>query len=138
MPPAFSLSFSVSISVKTVNWLNGSQGISRAAMFRKSRMRKAQREAARLAVGSKVRAMGLGVSAWLPIEVNIRRVAPSNGLDDDGLRSALKSVRDGVADAFGIGDNTPAIAWRYAHRRGKPREYGVEIFVRSLGVDVLD
>lgn len=81
--------------------------------------------------------MGIAPATWLPIAVTMTRVSP-RPFDDDGLRSALKSIRDGIADVFGLGDNTPLIEWRYAHRRGKPREYGVEIFVRRLDWGVRD
>ena len=130
MPPAFNLSFSVSLPVKLVNWSNGSQGISRVAMLRKSRIRKSQRGIAKIAVGAKVRAMGIAPDMWLPIVVTMTRVSP-RAFDDDGLRSALKAIRDGIADVFGIGDATPLIEWRYEQRRGGVREYGVEIFVRA-------
>jgi hypothetical protein len=35
-------------------------------------------------------------------------------LDDDNLRSALKSIRDGIADAIGLDDGDGRIEWRYA------------------------
>lgn len=62
----------------------------------------------------------------LPVVVTLTRVAPSNGLDDDNLRPALKSVRDGIADAFGLDDRDPRIEWRYGQRKG-PYSVIVEI-----------
>jgi hypothetical protein len=61
--------------------------------------------------------------------VTLTRVAPSSGLDDDNLRSALKGVRDGVADALGVDDGSPLIEWHYAQRRGRARQYAVEISI---------
>lgn len=41
-------------------------------------------------------------------------------LDDDNLRSALKAVRDGVADKLGVNDRDPSVQWRYDQARGEP------------------
>lgn len=62
-----------------------------------------------------------------PCEVHVTRCAPSGGLDDDNLRSALKAVRDGIADALGIDDGSDAVVWRYDQRRSKPGVWSVEI-----------
>jgi hypothetical protein len=34
-------------------------------------------------------------------------------LDDDNLRSALKAVRDGIAECLGIDDRDPRVRWDY-------------------------
>lgn len=65
-----------------------------------------------------------GITA--PIVVKLTRVAPRL-FDDDGLRAAFKSVRDGVADKIGIDDGSSLIKFEYAQRRGKVKEYAVEI-----------
>lgn len=64
----------------------------------------------------------------LPCTVILIRVAPRE-LDDDNLRSALKAVRDGAADALGVDDRDPRVTWAYGQRRGKTREYAVEVRV---------
>ena len=53
----------------------------------------------------------------LPLTCTLTRHAPSNGLDDDNLRGALKAVRDQVAQWLGIDDRDPRCAWRYAQQR---------------------
>ncbi len=58
--------------------------------------------------------------------ITLTRVAPRK-LDSDNLARSLKAVRDGVADALGIDDGDARIDWRYAQRKGKPREYAVLI-----------
>jgi hypothetical protein len=58
--------------------------------------------------------------------VTLTRVSPRE-LDDDNLRSALKSIRDGVAVALRVDDRTPFVRWQYAQRRGAPHEQAVEI-----------
>lgn len=60
--------------------------------------------------------------------VTLTRISPRR-LDDDNLRGALKAVRDGVADWFGVPDNDPRIKWEYSQERGKPKEHGVRITV---------
>lgn len=64
----------------------------------------------------------------LPVEVVLIRIAPRE-LDTDNLQSGLKALRDGIADRFGVKDNDPRIGWNYEQKRGKPREYAVEIQV---------
>jgi hypothetical protein len=55
-------------------------------------------------------------------------------LDDDNLRGATKSCRDGVADWLGINDNDERVVWLYQQRKGAPREYAVEVTVdRRIG-----
>jgi hypothetical protein len=61
-----------------------------------------------------------------PAVVTITRIAP-RPLDSDNLQAACKHVRDGVADAFGLDDRSPKLAWNYDQRRGAPRYYGVHI-----------
>lgn len=64
---------------------------------------------------------------WLvPSKVTITRIAPRK-LDSDGVVASGKSVRDGVADALGVDDGDSAVIWYYNQRKGKPREYAVEV-----------
>lgn len=62
----------------------------------------------------------------LPCVVTITRVAP-RGLDSDNLAISAKSLRDGIADRIGIDDRDPRVTWVYQQRKGKPKEYAVEI-----------
>ena len=65
-----------------------------------------------------------------PYEVTLTRVGP-RPLDDDNLRGALKSVRDGIADAFGMDDRDPRVTWLYGQRKAPSRFSGVEIAIRA-------
>lgn len=49
------------------------------------------------------------------------RIAP-RPLDDDNLRDAFKSIRDGIADAFGLADNDPRFSWTYSQSKPSRRE----------------
>ena len=51
--------------------------------------------------------------------VLLTRIAPRE-LDDDNLASALKAVRDGVADGLGVDDRDPRVTWLCDQRKGKP------------------
>jgi hypothetical protein len=54
-----------------------------------------------------------------PCTVTLTRTAPSNGLDDDNLASALKSVRDEVAKWLGVDDrHRDIVRYEYEQRRG--------------------
>lgn len=72
-----------------------------------------------------------GTPPAAPYVVTLTRVAPSQGLDCDGIPSALKAVRDGVADALGTGDGPKSpVTWRYEQRRGS---WGVEVRIEWGG-----
>lgn len=118
----------VRIPVKTTNPNNGQTGHSRLAGILKSRERKAQRERVWLAV---LAAGARGIS--LPVVVTVTRIAPSDGLDPhDGLGAALKGVIDGTADALGLkNDRDPRVTWKLDQRRGKPKEYAVEVKIET-------
>lgn len=66
----------------------------------------------------------------LPFVVRLVYVGPRQ-LDDDGVASAVKSLRDGVADALGIDDRDPRVVWVPDQERGGVREYSarVEIYL---------
>ena len=62
----------------------------------------------------------------LPCVVKLTRISPRE-LDDDNLRPALKSVRDGVADWLNIDDRDPLVKWEYGQEKGKPKGVRVEV-----------
>lgn len=63
-----------------------------------------------------------------PYRVLLTRQGPRR-LDDDNLRSALKSCRDGIAQALGIDDGSDAALWEYSQEPGK--SYGVKIQIQE-------
>lgn len=62
------------------------------------------------------------------ITIMLTRIAPRK-LDSDNLASALKAIRDGVADAMKRNDGDPSITWLYFQEKRKPHEYGVIVEV---------
>jgi hypothetical protein len=67
----------------------------------------------------------------LPICVALVRISP-RALDDDNLRSALKAIRDGIADWLGIDDRDARVRWEYEQRRSARRQHGVEVRVMAM------
>jgi hypothetical protein len=64
--------------------------------------------------------------------VTLTRLAPRL-LDDDNLRSALKSVRDGVAKAIGVDDGPGGrITWGYQQDKAPWQCYGVRIQIEEV------
>lgn len=68
----------------------------------------------------------------LPVVVLLVRLGRE--LDDDNLRGALKSVRDGVAFWLGADDRDPRITWEYAQE--KPRRSSFELAPGGRGAQL--
>jgi hypothetical protein len=111
---------SVLIPIHTVSEAN-----TRGHWASRARRARKQREAARVMV----RAALAGRATLDPQTVQLTRIAPRI-LDSDNLVSALKAVRDGVADAIGLDDGDPRLVWAYDQRKGKPGEYAVSVEIQ--------
>ena len=69
--------------------------------------------------------------AELPAVIKLTRLSRGR-LDDDNLRGALKAVRDGIADAFGVPDNDPRLRFEYDQApRGDKLQGSVLVEVRA-------
>ena len=113
---------SVTLPIRTVSTLNEREH------WRKRAARAAEHRAlARMLCTGPVRAARLA----LPLQVTLTRVAPRALDAGDNLPASLKATRDGIADALGVDDRTPLVAWTYRQERGKPREYGVRIEIEK-------
>lgn len=118
----------LSLPLRISNPLNGQMGVSRGAMFRKAAERKEQRTVTALAVRAALN------KQWVapPYVITLTRVAPSEGFDDDNLRAAMKSVRDGITDGLGLkNDNDPLLEWRYEQWHGRAKVYGVVVEIEG-------
>lgn len=67
-----------------------------------------------------------------PCVVVLVRISP-RPLDSDNAASALKRVRDGVADALGIDDADQRVSWVVEQRRGPAKVRGVIVEVYPRG-----
>ena len=101
----------------------------------RARQKRAKAQRTLVAMGLKARLRLLEVSP--PLVVLIQRVSPRR-LDDDGCAAALKSVRDGVADALGVDDGSEAVVWLTDQAKGRPREQAVRIAIWMAGAWELD
>jgi hypothetical protein len=133
----------VTLPLKTVSE-NKTMREHRMAMVRRAQ---AQRSGVCVAVRPQLRREGFigeahdpSGAAWpvivLPLVVTFTRLSAGE-LDDDNLRGAMKSVRDGMADALGLrSDRDPRVRWEYAQGRGsKAVPYGVRIEVRPREIE---
>lgn len=95
----------------------------RSSWHAKAARTKAHRGQVALVLRSKIRALGL------PVTVVLTRMSPGR-LDDDNLRGALKAVRDGVADALGLRDDSdPRVSWAYTQTRVARGEHAISVIV---------
>ena len=110
------------VPIATPNTSNGGQGFHWSAT---SRMRKAQRET----VGWHL--FAVAARPELPVVVTIERESAGT-LDDDGLRSALKSVRDAIADWLDVDDgDVGRLRFAYRQRKSKRGEHAVTITIET-------
>jgi len=63
--------------------------------------------------------------------VRLVRRAPRR-LDGDNLAGALKSVRDGVADALGVDDRNPRVRWVVDQETARASDVLVEVYVAEV------
>lgn len=112
------------LRLRTHNRANGGHG----NHFAIARERKRIREATYYQVG--------GSRPRLPTVVKLTRYGPGKSrrtrfgvgaMDEDGLLNSLKSVRDGVADAYDVEDDDPRIAFDYWQEIAPPGCHGVRV-----------
>jgi hypothetical protein len=105
----------VFLPLRTRNWLNY-----RGHPMARARERKTTRSLIWAAVARTCR------DFTLPATVVLTRYSVAE-MDSDGLQSALKSVRDGVADAFKEDDKDPRFNWRYEQAKAPRGCHGVRV-----------
>ena len=123
-PPWMPLVLVIRLPLRTVSKLNVREHWAASA-----KRRKAERHAAFVSCGQEANYHRLE----LPVDVLLTRIGP-RALDGDNLQGSLKSVRDGVASALGLkDDSSPLVSWAYEQRKGRQRtktqaaEYAVEV-----------
>ena len=98
----------------------------------RSRERKAHREAVVFTMRTKIHGRS-GLKLLMPLAVTLTKITPrGRPLDSDGLQSALKTVRDSVAEVIGVDDGNSGYIWRYAQEFG--REHGVRVRIEREAV----
>lgn len=115
---------------RTVNELNASQREHWATKHKRAKLQ-------RSTTFRWLRQLLPAIPPPLPLKVVVTRIAPRCFDSHDGLAASAKHVVDGISDylagTYGQGqDQQPGLFWRYGQRRGKPKEYGVEICLTAL------
>lgn len=95
------------------NPLNGSGGTTKGARYAANARRVKERAVGR----ALARRMTPDYTNALPWVVVLTRVSPKP-FDSDNLEAAFKSVRDGMAEAWGIDDADPRVTWVTDWRKG--------------------
>jgi hypothetical protein len=85
-------------------------------MTKASRMKR-QRAAAKLQATTGLAFQLRPILGTTGLVVLMVRTAP-RPLDGDNLAASLKAVRDGIADALGVDDRNPGVAWVCAQEKG--------------------
>lgn len=73
-----------------------------------------------------------------PCTVLLTRIAPGTLDAHDNLPISFKWIVDAIADYLcpgqlaGRADDNKLIEWKYSQKRGKPREYAIQIEIRAL------
>lgn len=124
----------IEFALQTPNTANGSHGHWRVL----SRLRKKQKTAVGWqlrfgkAEGSRAETLGDLTGSWT---VTLTRFYPGQGLDPhDGLRSALKSPVDAVAEYLGLkSDRDPRVEWKYDQKSAPRGVHGLRIEIRRRG-----
>ncbi len=123
------------IPMKIDNPSNQGFGRTRGGMLGRARVRREQR--------AKIKTISRGLmcpllsrryktfEAYLGarrMRITVTRIAPRKLDEHDNLRTALKSVVDGITEGLGFArDDDPRIVWEYRQSRGRPHEKAVGV-----------
>jgi len=110
------------------------QAASYGQRMAKARRTKIQRSIAKNMVGQALRDIGIRPGYFdagnKDCLVVLTRIAPRS-LDDDNLPRSFKAIRDGIAEALGMDDNTKSkLKWQYAQEKGPPKQYAIRIQIQ--------
>ena len=114
----------VSVPIKTVSELNVVEHWAKRA-----KRAKEQRALTAMVLANAAASGDITGAITLPALVTITRIAPRE-LDSDNLAASQKHIRDGVADWLNVDDrHHERVAYQYKQRKGKPKEYAVEVLI---------
>lgn len=113
-----------SVPLQLRNPLNGPGGTTKGARYAANERRRAERMKGRT-LGERL-INRYGASTF--IVVVLTRVSPK-AFDSDNLEAAFKSVRDGMAEAWGINDADPRVTWVTDWRKGKAHAVEAALWV---------
>jgi len=103
-----------------------SEANARQHWSKRAKRAREQRSLALMSLYTGLRARGwVGASIGFAT-VTLHRVGKKM-LDSDNLQRSAKAVRDGVADALGVNDADPRVAWKYTQGVGPRYEVRIEV-----------
>lgn len=118
------------VRVKTTSVLNRERTTSMGARMAQATRSRRQKESAYNALRGAIAEAKVQPGDLLPAVVTLVRQSTGK-LDDDNLRGALKHVRDGIAHALCIDDGSRFVRFRYAQRKAKRGDFGVEVRIEK-------
>lgn len=107
------------------NPLNGSGGATKGARYAANAKRRDERAVGR---SMAMKMTGGRLASAIDYVVVLTRVSPK-AFDDDNLGAAFKSVRDGMAEAWGLNDADPRVTWVTDWRKGKAHAVEAALWV---------
>jgi hypothetical protein len=119
--------------MKTRNALNAAWGNSQKAGLGRASEKKREEKTTRVHARRALRAVGLTGAELVPCIVVMNRLGAGR-LDDDGLASALKKVRDGIAHELMIDDGSRFIRFRPRNVKAPPHTCTIEISIWRANV----
>lgn len=117
------------IPYRTKNPSNMQRGNTRLAAIVRSRQDRAARDLARMLCVTALQQARRSPASLVPCEVTLRRLSAGK-MDDDGLATSCKRLRDGIADALGVNDGGPFVRWHYEQGKCRAGSFGVEVTIR--------
>ncbi len=119
------------MNVRTKNPANVGRTQSALAATIAARERRLEHQSAVLHTRAAMARAGLRPVDLVPAVVTLVRVSAGTMDAHDGLRSALKYLVDGIAEALGVDDGRGAIEWRYLQQKCKPKHYAVGVRIQK-------
>lgn len=116
------------IPVKTRNPLNAAWGNSKKAGFARANEKKREEKAARIHTRAALARARVTGAELVPCVVVMTRLS-SGQMDDDGLGSGLKKIRDGIALELTIDDGSRFVRFRPRQRKAPPGTHGIEVAI---------
>ncbi len=116
----------VKIPIKTLSEANAHEHWTKS-----SKRHKAQKKAIKAVLSSQVN------PSQLPCTIRLTRIAPRMIDADDNLPMAFKWVKDAICEllvpnkAIGQADNDKRIQVKYEQMKGLPKEYAIQVEIRS-------
>lgn len=119
--------YTISLPIKTVSESNSTEHWTKKA---------ARHKLQKWLVTQSFRSQHIKVN--LPVQVTLTRIAPKNLDEHDNLRVSNKWIVDSISENLlndfrpGRADDCKEITWKYDQKKGKVKEYAVEVVIEEI------